>query len=567
MLWRLEGRYAVKPEADLNRPRIGFADLRIRPKSKQLIPFVPNEVQELYLDILIPGWRDGFLTIRGLREYVLKARQPGISTLVAALFFIDTISYPGTGTVVASYDAKSSQKLFEIPDRMYRHLPPELKPLTQRANTKELYWPEIDCHYEVLTAGSKSIGRSWTINNLHISEYGFYAHPEVVGGLLQAVPADGNIFIESTANGEGSIKIEQGEVKISGSAYAAYYDMYKGGKYEFTTRFFAWFENPEYRTQPPDDFVRTTEEDKKLQPLLFERYDDETRLAQLYGIDDWQLYWRRRKIDEVDMGPAKFCQEYPANDVEAFRTSGKKFFAGLWNVDVHVKELEIEPWWTPLAGFDAGYGVPFCFGLGWVYPMESIVEPDGTEVPQHGVYLSDEAYGARIRNVDQIVMVNDILQARAIPLDAITFYADPEMWAKMGSHQADRVGRADVEDFQEAGMSFMKANNNRKHGCSNMRNYFGTPGAFYVSPRCVNFIRTVSQVRYDPHDLEVYETSETADQHAVDMGRYLLNSRPIAPEKPAKEPVTYLWGLPVRPLKQLPPELRTDDEDSDRGYY
>lgn len=559
-----EEALALRAEAPYEQSRkFNFADLLIRTKDKHnpFVTFSPNEVQDRYLDQICVDWRNGDLNMNGLKEIILKARQFGFSTLIACLFFLDTINNPGTGTVVISNDRKNSEKLFQMVERMYRNLPESLRPRTQRANTGELYWPDIDCHYEVMTAGTKTSGRGWTINNLHCSEVGHWEDPEVFGGLLDSVPAGGNIFLESTANGEGSEQqLQDGETEISGSAFHVYYEKAKAGLSPYRANFFPWYEHGEYHLAAPEGFTRTTEETEQTDPRSYARYGNETRLAMLYNLSDDQLFWRRQKIEEPGKGPAIFCQEYPANDVEAFRTSGKKFFAGVWDQDVHVKELEIQPWWMPLGGFDHGWAVPYCFLLGWTFP-----HPRGV-----GVYISDELYGARVRNTEQADKVGDLLAIRAIPKDAIITFADPAMWAKKGVNQSDNIGRADIEDYHDADLAFVKANNNRLHGCTNMREYMLAKGALYVSPRCVNLIRTMGTVLHDPHDLEVYETSQESEQHAVDTLRYLLNSRPIAEEKPEPPIITYYKGNPIIPLKELPPELRESEDDgfgSDYGGY
>lgn len=537
-----------------------FSDLRIRTKDRKLVAFEPNEVQVQYLDQLVPRWREGIYDMEGLQEIILKARQFGFSTLIAALFFCDTLNNPQTGTVVISNDQKNTKKLFEMVDRFYRHLPDEKRPRTQRANTDELYWPDIDCHYEVMTAGTKTGGRGWTVNNLHCSEVGFWKDEETIGGLLDAVPAGGNVFLESTANGEGAEQdLPDGETEISGSAFHVYYTRGKSGDSPFKSNFFPWYAHSPYRKTAPSDFTRLTEEDEKKKPRLFIRFGDETRYAEMYGLDDDQLYWRRQMISKPGKSPASFRQEYPANDVEAFRTSGNRFFAGVWDPDIHVRTVEIKPWWTPALGFDWGFTSPYAAGLGWFFQL-----PNG----KIGCYISDEIYAARVRNTAQAQALKDLLVLRGIPPDHATVFADPAMWGKEGSYQSDNVGRANVEDFWEAGLRFVKANNNRPHGCANMREYMTTLGALYIDPSCVNTVRQIGLVLADPHDLEAYEKSEASEQHAVDMVRYLLNSRPIAGAGPGgPEPEQYTTEVAYGGDAQPFAGYQTDDTDTDMGYY
>src|ERR1051326_7631961 len=59
-------------------------DLEIRDKQGKLVCLAPNKAQAAFEDIA------------GKRNIVLKARQVGITTWVAARFFLATIQNPGT---------------------------------------------------------------------------------------------------------------------------------------------------------------------------------------------------------------------------------------------------------------------------------------------------------------------------------------------------------------------------------------------------------------------------------------------------------------------------------------
>ncbi len=269
-------------------------ELQIRTKKREIIPFTPNAVQMEYLDTLLPGWREGDLSgLRGQREILLKARQFGFSTLILALLFLDTVNTPNTQTVVIAHDADSTERLFQIVQRFYRLLPEARRPRTKYANRREFLWPDIDSYFFVGTAGAGEFGRGGTINNVHGSEVAFWPNADdIVTGLLQAVPADGTVFLETTANGQGNW----------------FYDEFQAadirGDSAFTPRFFGWHLHPEYRTKPALDFQRAP---------------DEQRLAEQFGLDDAQLQWRRGKVRELRK---KFPQEYPLHAREAFLTSG-----------------------------------------------------------------------------------------------------------------------------------------------------------------------------------------------------------------------------------------------------
>lgn len=294
------------------RPRVLLSDLQIKTKDKRVVPFVPNPVQVRYLDDLLPLWRMGELSLRRLRELLLKARQFGFSTLVEALFFLDTVNNENTTTVVVAHDAESTEKLFRMVHLFYDQLPPEKQPRKKYSNKRELYFEDLNSSIYVGTAGARDFGRSSTINNLHLTEVAFYPDAEdLLTGLLQAVPEGGNVFMETTANGIGDFFNDEWELAERGDS-------------SYVHRFFAWWQHEEYTWDPqtPEDRAlatrleaRLTEEDR--------RQEDELRAA--YGISEGQIRWRRRKMAEPGMRK-KFAQEYPANAQEAFVASGNPYF-------------------------------------------------------------------------------------------------------------------------------------------------------------------------------------------------------------------------------------------------
>lgn len=234
----------------------------------------------------------------GNREIVLKARQLGFSTLLLGLLYCDTINNPHTYTVVLAQDQPSTERLFHIVKRYHDNCPPQKRLAAKYDSKRELYWPSIDSYFFVGTAGSKEkFGRGGTINNVHGSEVAFWDDAEtIVASLLESVPESGNIFLETTANGTGNYFYEE-------------YNRAEKNESEFKVHFYPWFYSSEYR-------VSTTS-----QPI--ERTAHEDKLAELYGLDDDQLYWYRLKGTRLkELLP----QEHPCNAEEAFIGTGAGFF-------------------------------------------------------------------------------------------------------------------------------------------------------------------------------------------------------------------------------------------------
>ena len=89
-----------KPKGDTEQPKFQWEQLVIRNKRGELVPIIPNKAQQEY-DRLADK-----------RNIVLKARQLGITTYIAAKFFLETINKPGTLTVQVAHDQRAAEAIF-----------------------------------------------------------------------------------------------------------------------------------------------------------------------------------------------------------------------------------------------------------------------------------------------------------------------------------------------------------------------------------------------------------------------------------------------------------------------
>ena len=81
---------------------------------------------------------------RGQRNIVLKARQMGLTTWVAARFFLKTITQPGTLTLEVAHTQEAAEEIFRIVHRFVDWLPDGLRdgPLTTaRSNVRQIVFP------------------------------------------------------------------------------------------------------------------------------------------------------------------------------------------------------------------------------------------------------------------------------------------------------------------------------------------------------------------------------------------------------------------------------------------
>ncbi len=266
--------------------------LVIKDKAGQIVPFQLNQAQrylhtKLEEQLRKQGW---------VRALILKGRQQGCSTYVGARFYHKTSLKQGKSTFILSHEAKTTAKLFDMVERFYDNVNPAIRPHQGKHDAQQLKFDLINSEYTIGTAGNENVGRGGTLQFFHGSEVGFWEKTDgIETGILQSV-ADlpgTEIILESTANGMGNMFHQKCMQALE-------------GKGDYMLVFIPWFWQDEYRRETPEDFAPTPEESK---------------LAELYGWDKEQIYWRRKKIETLG-SLWKFQQEYPNNVKEAFVSSG-----------------------------------------------------------------------------------------------------------------------------------------------------------------------------------------------------------------------------------------------------
>lgn len=300
-------------------------NLQIRPKAGKLEPFTFNPAQrELHRMLEQQRAEKG-----RVRAIVLKARQLGVSTYVAARFYHKTINGPGQRTNITGHEKRASTNLFQLVKRFHEHMPDDNRPSIGTSNAEELIFDKIDSGYLVSVATAEGAGRSSTSQNMHASEAAFWVNLQTqLAALIQTVPDidDTEIIIETTANGYND--------------FHALWRKAEAGNSEFMPVFLPWSIDPAYRAKLPDDFQMTAEE---------------SALAELHGLDAEQICWRRNKLSQLG-DENLFCQEYPLTPSEAFIASDFDSFIKPELV-LRARKERIEPHGPLILGVDpAGRG-------------------------------------------------------------------------------------------------------------------------------------------------------------------------------------------------------------------
>ena len=288
--------------------------LWIKDKGGRIRRLKLNPPQEKLYGIVREQARAG----KPIRIIILKARQEGFSTLTEALIFHGTVTRKNVNALIVAHREDATGNLFRMSKLYYDMLDEPMKPMLKASNAQELVFenpsknprekamrPGLRSRIRCVTAGGRGIGRSDTLQFVHLSEYAFWPEgpggkAETLLGILQAVPAESGtmVIIESTANGYEDFK--------------AMWDKAVAGENDFIPVFFAWFENPEYQRPVPPGTEWT---------------EEERELKERYSLSDEQLSWRRWCIANNCGGDVnKFHQEYPSSPEEAFLHSGEGVF-------------------------------------------------------------------------------------------------------------------------------------------------------------------------------------------------------------------------------------------------
>jgi hypothetical protein len=268
----------------------------IKDKKGRKVKFVYNQVQ------------DEYQKNKHNRNIILKARQQGFTTYecINALDNCLFNSYYDAGIIAHTVD--DAEKIFTNKVKFaYDSLPLLIKKYKTPTNDRagELRFPNGS------SINVSSGYRGGTLMKLHVSEFGKICvkYPEkareIVTGAFNAVPLDGDLTIESTAEGMSGAFYELCEKAQNNSDTLTPLD--------FKFHFFAWFESKEYRLNPEGVTI----------PVEFKAYFASLKENHDIELDNWQKAWYVKKSIEQD---DDMKQEYPSYPEEAFRASGRSVF-------------------------------------------------------------------------------------------------------------------------------------------------------------------------------------------------------------------------------------------------
>lgn len=262
-------------------------------KSGKRVKFTPNTSQEmLYREM----W---------YRNVILKARQRGFTTFLCIYALDSCLFNKDYAAGIIAHNLEDSKKIFRTKVKFpYDNLPEGIRNTIKADNDRS-------GEYVFSNGSSISVStsyRSGTLQFLHVSEYGKVAakNPEkaveIKTGAFEAVPMDGIIVIESTAEGNGGEFFDQVDrarkAQDSGKTLS---------KMDYKFIFEPWWANPDYVLDEP---LTINEEENK--------YFDELRDS--HGID-LTIAQKRWYVGKLQTQCDKMKREYPSTPDESFEAA------------------------------------------------------------------------------------------------------------------------------------------------------------------------------------------------------------------------------------------------------
>lgn len=409
--------------------------LTIRTKDNKIEPITLNKAQR-YLSA-IAAWQEHHTG--KVRLIIVKGRQQGMSTVVQGRAYWRAIHIEAYHALIMAHLAASSAALFGMTKRYHEHCPEDLRPSKGHDNGLRLSFPDIDSAYQVATAGSQAAGRGFTGSFFHGSEVGFFDDgAEIASGIMQTIPNADNseVYLESTANGASGYFYSQWMLAAP-ATQAGLADQDSSG---FIRVFVPWFWQDEYSEEPAT-------------PLAYS--DEEQKYATMYGLGQNQMFWRRKKIKELDGDSRRFDRDYPATAELAFQSTGDNLLISgdkVANAIMWTKSGKLSPIGATVMGVDVARmgddATAFCIRRGRVVlHTEKLHKATAGEVANRLQVLRDQ-YGVDHSFIDGTggygTAVFDMLASRgqAYAVTAVNFAEKAtedhkyynkraEMWVRM----------------------------------------------------------------------------------------------------------------------------------------
>ena len=264
---------------------------------------------------------------------ILKGRQFGSTTYIAARFFWEALFNPNIRVAVVAHSAKAVSSIFSIYQFYYDNLPPFLKLKTVKTSANEIAF-ESGSFIRIGTANSQNF-RGSTYKLIHASEAAFWeSMTTTISSLFQTASNNPTIIVETTPNGLND-----------------FYTFWRDNN-GYKALFLSWLDHLEYRKKKLGNGQKLTGIEKE--------FTNQHRLTKEQR--NWFVTTLRTKLAN---NLTAFKTEYPTSEEEAFIATGAFVFPQLVSGDLQ-KPSKLgwqvhrppAPYRTYVIGVDTASGSP-----------------------------------------------------------------------------------------------------------------------------------------------------------------------------------------------------------------
>jgi hypothetical protein len=299
--------------------------LRIQSKDVGIIPLVLNGAQRYILRRLVDGLRRGISTF-----YILKARQIGCTTFFLSVDLFWAFEHAGLLGTFLIHKEEARDDWRATIDNFYDCIPRfaeiggvrvRLKPLRRKHNRNLLEFSN-GSRFRYLIAGTAEnkrggLGRSGAVNYVHGTEVAFFGNPEDIKAFRSSTSSIYKHRLqiwESTANGFNHFEQQYQAAKDNPATEVMFVGWWRDERNQFLPN------HPLYAMYCPDRSLTNFERSRVR--AVKKEYD--------FDISMPQLAWYRWKMqEEFDGDEQTMLQEFPFTDLDAFQSTGAKYFDGV----------------------------------------------------------------------------------------------------------------------------------------------------------------------------------------------------------------------------------------------
>lgn len=287
--------------------------------------FKMNRAQKHFFDNYLS--KPGFIYYRHI---ILKARQLGFTTFID-IFILDEILFnTNKEGIIIAHKVQDATEIFDKKiDFAIRNMAPDVKGAFFKINHNSARKIQVVVDYGPDQGSTSSIavsvsGRSGTYHVVHISEFAKMCvmfpkrAEEVETGTFPAVPFDGFIFIESTAEG------------MAGRFYEMFNERWltrdritpQLSQVQFLPHFYNW-QYDDAEMKKIKHVIPVSQMDEcEIDWAEYQKDNNLTDLEITYYYMKWQQLGGKGGTDAVK----KLKQEYPTTPEEAFLSTGQSYF-------------------------------------------------------------------------------------------------------------------------------------------------------------------------------------------------------------------------------------------------